>query len=99
MRYYTKKVYSIVENTRKSNWLTKIVNKQARRRYRPGDKVRYFTKSQKGTGKGHVLTPPYERGTVQDFDPVARRYSIISEAGETVVMHPKNLTWDTIVRG
>lgn len=80
------------------NWLSKVIDKEAARRFRPGDKVRFYTTPHKGTGDGHVLTPVFARGVVQNYDPTTRRYIITNVDGEEVSMHPKNMAYDTVSR-
>lgn len=70
------------------------VNKEARRRFKENDRVRYFTKNRKGTGKGIVLTPSFSKGTVVDFDGEKRRYKVKEDSGLETEVHPRNLVPD-----
>lgn len=79
------------------NWLVSHLMKESRnRRFRPNDKVRYFTDSRKGTGKGIVLTPTFNKGVVQDYSSESRRYQIRNSNDEIVDVHPRNLIPDGI---
>lgn len=81
------------------NWLITHLMKEARgRRFRSEDRVRYFTDSRKGKGKGIVLTPSFNRGTVVDFDNEGRRYKVRSESGEVIDVHPRNIMPDSFSR-
>jgi len=82
------------------NWLFKILLKEAQgRRFRTDDRVRYFTDSQKGKGKGVVLTPKFNRGTVLDFDSERRRYRVKNDrTNEEFDVHPRNLIPDSLKR-
>ncbi len=82
------------------NWLVKILLKEAQtRRFRTDDRVRYFTDSQKGKGKGVVLTPRFNRGTVLDFDSESRRYRVKNDrTNEEFDVHPRNLIPDSLKR-
>lgn len=76
------------------SWLTTLMIKESRRRrFRPNDKVRYFTEGRKGHNRV-VLTPKYEKGVVQDWDPQTRRYRIVDEKGGVQQVHPQNVMLD-----
>lgn len=72
------------------NWLTKL----ARRRYKPKDRVRFFVSGRKGTGKGIVLTPDFQTGTVVNFDPISRHYDIQDDEGKPFKVNPRNIARD-----
>jgi hypothetical protein len=81
------------------NWLIGQLLKEARgRRFRPKDRVRYFTDSRKGKGRGVVLTPSFSRGEVVDFNPDTRQYSVRNDKDETIEVHPRNLIPDFVGR-
>lgn len=81
------------------NWLITHLIKEARgRRFRSQDQIRYFTDSRKGKGKGIVLTPSFNKGTVVDFDNEQRRYKVRNESGEIIDVHPRNLIPDSLMR-
>jgi hypothetical protein len=81
------------------NWLVEHLMKEARgRRFRPNDRVRYFTENRKGKGKGVVLTPSFARGEVLDFNPESRQYSVRNENNEVLDIHPRNLVPDSVSR-
>jgi len=81
------------------NWLIEHLIKEAReRRFRPSDRVRYFTENRKGKGKGVVLTPSFTRGEVLDFNSDTRQYSIRNEQDEIIDVHPRNLIPDSVSR-
>jgi hypothetical protein len=81
------------------NWLITHLIKEARgRRFRAQDRVRYFTDTRKGKGRGIVLTPSFNKGTVVDFDGEQRRYKVRNEAGEILDIHPRNIIPDSFVR-
>jgi len=81
------------------NWLIGQLLKEARgRRFRPKDRVRYFTDSRKGKGKGVVLTPSFSRGEVVDFNPDSRQYSVKNDRDEVIDVHPRNLIPDFVGR-
>lgn len=71
-------------------WLSKI----AQRRFKKGDIIRYFTEGRKGKGRGIVLTPDFQKGTVVGFDPLRRHYVIENNISERIFVHPRNLMHD-----
>lgn len=73
------------------NYLEKVARK---RRFSPNDRVRYFTEGLKGTGRGVVLTPYSNKGTIVDYQTDQRRYKVRSDSGEEVEVHPRNLIPD-----
>ncbi|MHA2279278.1 MAG: hypothetical protein ACXAC5_00090 [Promethearchaeota archaeon] len=81
------------------NWFVEYLIKEARgRRFRPTDRVRYFTENRKGKGKGVVLTPSFSRGEVVDFNSDTRQYSVRNEQNEVIDVHPRNLIPDSVSR-
>ena len=81
------------------NWLITHLLKEARgRKFNPQDKVRYFTENRKGTGKGVVLTPSFNKGTVVDFDQNSRRYKVKNNENAIVDVHPRNLIPESITQ-
>lgn len=81
------------------NWLVTHLMKEAReRRFRAEDRVRYFTDTRKGKGRGIVLTPSFNKGTVVDFDSEGRRYKVRNEEGDVIDVHPRNIIPDSFVR-
>ena len=73
------------------NWLVKIS-----RRFRSNDGVRYFTNGLRGKGKGIVLTPNFAKGTVIEYDPIAKKYRVKDiQTDELVDVHPRNLVHDS----
>ena len=76
------------------NWLIQLIVKEAGRRFKPNQKVRYFTGYRKGTGKKMVMTPPFEKGEVLDYDSNQKRYKIRNSDGKEVYVHPRNLAHD-----
>ena len=77
------------------NWLITHLLKEGRK-FNPQDKVRYFTENRKGTGKGVVLTPSFNKGTVVDFDQNLRRYKVKNNENTIVDVHPRNLIPESI---
>lgn len=74
-------------------WLINILTKEARkRRFSPDDTVRYFTEGRKGKGRGIVLTPNFNKGTVVNYDSETKNYRIRdSKTNEEMDVHPRNL--------
>lgn len=79
-----------------NNWISKIINKEARR-FKPNDRVRFFTQNRKGHGKGIVLTPNFQRGSVINYDSSSRRY-IVNDGNENHEVHPRNIMPESFVR-
>jgi len=81
------------------NWLVTHLLKEARgRRFNIDDKVRYFTDQRKGKGKGVVLTPAFNKGTVVNYNNEDRRYQVRNDKNEVVDVHPRNLIPDSFMR-
>jgi len=81
------------------NWLITHLIKEAKgRRFRAEDRVRYFTDNRKGKGKGIVLTPSFNKGTVVDYDSDGRRYRVRNESGDIMDVHPRNLIPESLSR-
>ena len=81
------------------NWLITQLIKEARgRRFNVDDKIRYFTDKLKGKGKNVVLTPPFTKGTVVQYDNEARRYKVRNDRDEVVDVHPRNIIPDSLAR-
>lgn len=81
------------------NWLIGQLLKEARgRRFQPRDRVRFFTDTRKGKGKGVVLTPTFARGEVVDFNTESRQYSVKNDNNEVIDVHPRNLIPDFVGR-
>ncbi len=80
------------------NWWVRYLAKEAtRRRFRSDDRVRYFTDSRKGKGKGIVLTPSFSKGTVMDYDSDQKHYRIRDhKSEEEFLVHPRNIIPDSI---
>lgn len=72
------------------NWLIKY----CRRRFKPNDKVRFFTDTRKGKGKGIVLTPNFSKGEVLDYDPEQKKYVVIDKNKKPMPIHPRNIYLD-----
>lgn len=79
------------------NWFISYLHKYARR-FKPQDRVRYFTRGLKGKGKGIVVSPYSARGTVVDYNPNVRRYTVLDEGGENIDVHPRNIVPDVVGR-
>lgn len=84
-------------NYETNNWFIKCLQKEARRRYRSNDKVRFFTEQRKGRGKGIVFTPNFQKGQIIDYQPDARRY-IINDGNTDHSIHPRNIVPDNFGR-
>jgi len=81
------------------NWLIGQLIKEARgRRFQPKDRVRFFTDTRKGKGKGVVLTPSFARGEVVDFNTESRQYAVKNDKDEVIDVHPRNLIPDFVGR-
>lgn len=81
------------------NWLIGHLLKEARgRRFESDDRVRYFTEKRKGKGKGVVLSPSFNKGTVVDFDRDSRRYKVKNDRDEILDIHPRNIVPDSVSR-
>lgn len=78
------------------NWLMTLLTKEAAgRRWKPGDKVRFFTAPRKGKGSV-VLTPYFQKGRVRDFDSKNKKYKVETTDDDNNVVeehdvHPRNL--------
>jgi hypothetical protein len=79
------------------NWLINILTKEARR-YKENDRIRYFVQNRKGKGKGIVLTPNFQKGTVVKYNPDVRRYVVRNDVGEHSDVHPRNIVPDNVGR-
>lgn len=81
------------------NWLVTILTKEARRRrFNPGDSVRFLTSPRKGKGLT-VLMPDFRKGKVRDYDRTTNRYRIettVDDITEEHDVHPRNLVADGI---
>lgn len=71
-------------------WLYKI----SLRRFKEGDRIRFFVQPRRGKGKGIVLTPVFRRGIVEGFDAELQTYLIRDELNNIHSVHPRNLTLD-----
>lgn len=81
------------------NWFISYLIKEAKgRRFSPDDRIRYFTHNRKGKGKGVVLTPSFNKGTVVNFDGENRRYQVRNDNDELIDVHPRNLIPDAVSR-
>lgn len=81
------------------NWLVTILTKEARRRrFNPGDSVRFLTSPRKGKGST-VLMPDFRRGKVREYDRTTNRYRIettVDDIMEEHDVHPRNMMADGI---
>jgi len=76
------------------NWFFHILQKEAKhRRYKPEDRVRYFTKQR---GGNIVLTPHFYKGKIKDFNSETRRYIVEHDDGTEIDVHPRNIVPDSI---
>lgn len=78
------------------NWLVNGLLKEARR-FRENDSVRYFVHPRKGTGRGIILTPSFQKGRIVDYDSALRRYRVRNEtSNEEILVHPRNLVPNSV---
>lgn len=79
-------------------WLINILTKEARkRRFSPEDTVRYFTEGRKGKGRGIILTPNFNKGTVVDYNRETKNYRIRdNKTNEETDVHPRNIMPETL---
>lgn len=78
------------------NWLINIMEKEARsRRFRPSDRVRFFTEPLKGRGNGVVVTPRFEKATVVDYDSNEKKYRVKTDNETEMYVHPRNMVHDS----
>lgn len=81
------------------NWLVSVLQKEARgRRFKPNDKVRFFTDPRKGTGNNIILTPNFQRGQVLNYKEDNRRYVVVNDSKEQFEVHPRNIMPDSFAR-
>jgi hypothetical protein len=82
------------------NWFITILSKEARRRrFNPGDSVRFLTSPRKGKGST-VLMPDFQRGKVRDYNRTTNRYHVETAVDDLIhehEVHPRNLLADGVV--
>jgi hypothetical protein len=71
-------------------WLIKL----SLRRFKEGDRVRFYTEPRKGTGKGIVLTPNFKKGYIIGFNTETQTYIVKDLLDEVYYVHSRNLTLD-----